>query len=258
MLRHPLHEEDNSNDPTSDQLIARLHQMIGDDTMKIELLSTSRWTINDQVARAWQGGNVLCIGDAVHRHPPINGLGSNTCISDAFNLAWKLAYVIHGNAGPQLLDSLTIERKPVGDAVVRRANDGMRANREVWQLIGITREDRDKTIKDWTSPTKVGRDARRRFREVLAQTDLEYQAPGMQMNQIYVSSPATCQESDDHLPDLSGTDLLKEVVVSTYPGYHLPHAWLAATGQSPRLSTLDISGHGAFTLITGVGGMSRG
>lgn len=41
----------------------------------------------------------FCLGDAVHRHPPFNGLGSNTCIQDAFNLAWKVAYVIQGMTG---------------------------------------------------------------------------------------------------------------------------------------------------------------
>ena len=39
-----------------------------------------------------------CLGDAVHRHPPMNGLGSNTCIQDAFNLAWKVALVEKGKA----------------------------------------------------------------------------------------------------------------------------------------------------------------
>jgi 2-polyprenyl-6-methoxyphenol hydroxylase-like FAD-dependent oxidoreductase len=38
-----------------------------------------------------------CLGDAVHRHPPMNGLGSNTCIQDAANLAWKVALVEKGN-----------------------------------------------------------------------------------------------------------------------------------------------------------------
>ena len=37
-----------------------------------------------------------CLGDAVHRHPPMNGLGSNTCIQDAANLAWKVAMVEKG------------------------------------------------------------------------------------------------------------------------------------------------------------------
>ncbi|KAK3074171.1 hypothetical protein LTR53_003641 [Teratosphaeriaceae sp. CCFEE 6253] len=251
---HPLHGAANAKDPTPEQIIKRLHQMIGDDTVEIELLSTFRWTINDQVARTWQKGSVLCIGDAVHRHPPINGLGSNTCISDAFNLAWKLAYVLRGFAKPALLDSLTIERKPVGDAIVRRANDGMKVHRELWALAGLTQEDRHETIKAWTSPTAEGREARAHFRSVLARTDLEFQAIGIQMNQVYAGSPATYVEIDDQPPELWGFDMLKEVVTSTYPGYHLPHVWLAASGQAPRVSTLDVCGRGHFTVLTGLGG----
>ena len=130
---HPAHKDANIADPSLEQIVKRLRQMIGDEAVEIEVLSTFRWAINDQVAGTWQKGRVLCIGDAVHRHPPINGLGSNTCISDAFNIAWKLAFVIRGLAGPALLDTLSLERKPVGDVIVRRANDGMLAHRNYGQ-----------------------------------------------------------------------------------------------------------------------------
>src|SRR5947209_13662549 len=64
----------------------------------------------------------FCLGDAVHRHPPFNGLGSNTCIQDAFNLAWKVAYVHKNLASPSLLESYNAERQPVGLGVITRAN----------------------------------------------------------------------------------------------------------------------------------------
>ena len=67
-------------------------------------------------------GRVFCGGDAVHRHPPTSGLGSNTCMQDAFNLAWKLAFVVKGHAGPGLLESYRVERAPVGAQIVARAN----------------------------------------------------------------------------------------------------------------------------------------
>jgi hypothetical protein len=50
-----------------------------------------------------QSDRVFIMGDAAHRHPPSNGLGSNTSIQDAFNLAWKLAAVIKGQAGEACL-----------------------------------------------------------------------------------------------------------------------------------------------------------
>lgn len=132
--------------------------MIGDDSVPIQIVSTFRWTINDQVASTWQKERVLCIGDATHRHPPINRLGSNTCISDAFNLTWKLAYVIQGVATPQLLDTLTVERKPVGDGIVRRANDGMEAHRTLWCVIGLDQSSREQALALLYEDSAAGRE----------------------------------------------------------------------------------------------------
>lgn len=251
---HPAQKDSNSFDPTTPQIVKRLHQMIGDDGVDISVLSTFRWSINDQVAQTWQKGRVLCIGDAVHRHPPINGLGSNTCISDAFNLGWKLAYVLRGIASSTLLETLTIERKPVGDAVVRRANDGMELHRSLWSILGLTPESREQAVSLLESPTLEGRQARERFHIAIEATDTEFQALGIQMNQVYAASPATFARLREIPPNTNGIDTLKENIVSTYPGYHLPHVWLASSGQSPRVSSLDLCGHGRFTLLTGVGG----
>lgn len=251
---HPAKKDDGQEfNPTEDQIKKRLYQMIGDDRVAIDILSTFRWNINDQVAESWQNNRVLCIGDAVHRHPPINGLGSNTCISDAFNLAWKLAFVLRGHATPQLLQSLTTERKPVGDWVVRRSNEGMEAHRSLWALLGLTAEDRKKAISVLEKADLQGKLARKTLRDALNKTDAELQALGIQMNQIYVKSPATAVERNDKAPGLE-IDLLKEVAISTFPGYHLPHVWLTASGQSPRVSTLDLCGHGRFVVFTGLGG----
>ena len=80
-------------------------QLIGDDEIPIKVTSWSTWTVNHMHAKEYAKGRVFCMGDAVHRHPPSNGLGSNTSIQDAFNLAWKLALVLKGQASPKLLDS---------------------------------------------------------------------------------------------------------------------------------------------------------
>ena len=251
---HPAGKDLGTFDPDQEAIRKRLHQMIGDDTVPIEILSTFSWTINDQVADSYQQGRVLCIGDAVHRHPPINGLGSNTCISDAFNLAWKLAYVLKGWANETLLDTLTPERKPVGDGVVRRANQGMEYHRQIWALLGLDNESRQRNIATLKSATPEGACQREQLRKAFAMTDLEVQALGIQMNQIYNATSAVVAEDGDIAPDLSSINLVKELVVSTYPGFHLPHVWLAADGQSPRISNLDLCGKGGFTLFTGIGG----
>jgi 2-polyprenyl-6-methoxyphenol hydroxylase-like FAD-dependent oxidoreductase len=240
--------------PTEADIVRRLHQMIGDETVPIQILSAFQWTINDQVASTWQSGRVLCIGDAAHRHPPINGLGSNTCISDAFNLAWKLAYVVRGVAHARLLETLTPERKPVGDGIVRRANDGMEAHRRMWSVIGLDQESRQKALVRLTEDSPAGRAMREEWSAAMDALDAEVQALGIQMNQVYTGSPAVLAEPGDEAPDFSALDPLRQVMVSTFPGYHLPHVWLARDAHSPRVSTLDLAGQGRFTLFTGIGG----
>ncbi|KOC14585.1 hypothetical protein AFLA70_831g000181 [Aspergillus flavus AF70] len=251
---HPSRKDGTPFAPTHADITKRLHQMIGDSGVPVQILSTFQWTINDQVASTWQKGRVLCIGDATHRHPPINGLGSNTCISDAFNVAWKLAYVLKGVADPRLLDTLTLERKPVGDGIVRRANDGMEAHRRLWALIGLDRDSRQQALATMVEDSAEGRQLRVEWSEAMEAMDAEVQALGIQMNQSYTASPAVLHEPGDEAPDFSGLDALRQVQISTYPGYHLPHVWLAPREGGTRVSTLDLAGHGRFTLFTSIGG----
>lgn len=252
---HPSTKDGTVFEPSDQDILKRLHQMIGDDQIPIKILSSFRWTINDQVARAYQKGNVICIGDAVHRHPPINGLGSNTCISDAMNISWKVAYVLKGIADRCILDSITPERKPVGDGIVRRANAGMEVHRELWSVIGLTTAERRATTALMTQANDEGASTRKAFREALEKTDIEFNALGIQMNQIYTQSSLVHIEADDSIgPDLSEFDIIKHLVVSTYPGHHIPHVWLTKDGQSHRVSILDLCGNGQFSLFTGIGG----
>lgn len=72
------------------------------------------FAIGARVARAYRAGRVFLAGDAAHIVPPTGGLGGNTGVQDAHNLAWKLAAVLSGTAGPGLLDTYHAERHPVG------------------------------------------------------------------------------------------------------------------------------------------------
>jgi len=64
-----------------------------------------------RVAPRWSFGRVHLVGDAAHLTPPFAGQGMNSGVRDAHNLAWKLAAVLGGQAGPGLLDSYEQERK---------------------------------------------------------------------------------------------------------------------------------------------------
>ncbi|MGW4894826.1 FAD-dependent monooxygenase [Kitasatospora sp. NPDC004240] len=87
-------------------------------------VSDLRWSsvfrISHRIVDRYGEGRVFVAGDAAHIHPPTGAQGMNTGIQDAANLAWKLALVVRGVAGPALLTSYDAERRPVGEEVVGR------------------------------------------------------------------------------------------------------------------------------------------
>jgi 2-polyprenyl-6-methoxyphenol hydroxylase-like FAD-dependent oxidoreductase len=72
-----------------------------------------RWEAEANVAERFEDGRIFLAGDAAHAMPPNGGFGGNTGIQDAHNLAWKLAHVLNGLAGPDLLKTYETERRPV-------------------------------------------------------------------------------------------------------------------------------------------------
>jgi 3-(3-hydroxy-phenyl)propionate hydroxylase len=74
--------------------------------------------VNHRAAPQFRSKRVFIAGDAAHEHVPIGGQGMNTSIQDAFNLAWKLAYVIQGRAKAELLDTYQVERHPVAESLL--------------------------------------------------------------------------------------------------------------------------------------------
>ncbi|WP_416981771.1 FAD-dependent monooxygenase [Streptomyces sp. T028] len=99
-------------------------------------LSRLRWStvfrISHRIVDRYGAGRVFVAGDAAHIHPPTGAQGMNTGVQDACNLAWKLALVVRGQAGPELLRTYDAERRPVGEEVVgrtvRHATQGIEAD----------------------------------------------------------------------------------------------------------------------------------
>lgn len=88
---------------------------------QLELERAVVYTFHTRMAARWRKGRVLLAGDAAHLMPPFAGQGLSSGARDAFNLAWKLADVLHG-APPQLIDSYEQERRPHVAAMQRLAN----------------------------------------------------------------------------------------------------------------------------------------
>lgn len=247
-------------EPTHEQYVQRCKEIVGRDDLPIEILDVSKWYINEIVAEYYSEGNIFCLGDAVHRHPPFNGLGSNTCVQDAFNLAWKIKYVTQGIASPSILETFSPERQPVGLGVVTRANQGIRDHVPVWKEMGLmedTPEERMKILDSLKTASPEARERRKRINAAIEGTSHEFHGLGVEMNHRYESSAVYL---DDEIK--AGTpkpewpeDPILHHKASTYPGHRLPHAWLNKTlPLKNQVSTIDLAGHGQFCLLTGIGG----
>jgi len=245
-------------DLSHERVIEQIRTLVGDPNLEPEIEGTSVWYVNQQHALTMSKGRVFCGGDATHRHPPSSGLGSNTCIQDAFNLAWKLAYVVKGHAGSGLLDSYSPERAPVGAQIVARANQSRLDYAPLRECFDTTDPEGGASAVEHglariKAPTAEGVELRERIAKALELKNHEFNAHGVELNQRY-SSTAVVPDPDAQV-ELFTRDAELYVQPSTRPGAKVPHAWLVGT-DGYRTSTLDVTGKGRFTLITGLAGQS--
>ncbi|MDW4910205.1 FAD-dependent monooxygenase [Streptomyces sp. ADMS] len=240
-------------DLTTEYAESIVRRLVGDDDIPVTIKSSSAWTVNEMYAETYANGRVLCAGDAVHRHPPSNGLGSNTSIQDAYNLAWKLKLVLDGVAAPALLDSYSAERAPVGKQIVTRANKSIGETAPIFEALdGLspqTPEELWANIAARKDATEAAAEQRARLRQAIAAKVYEFNAHGVDLNQRYESAAIVPDGTPD--PGFARDPELHHQP-STRPGARLPHAWL--TSGTRTLSTLDTVGRGRFTLLTGIGG----
>lgn len=87
-------------------------------TQNIEVIRQRVYTHNARIADKFRVDRILLAGDAAHIMPVWQGQGYNSGMRDAFNLGWKMALVVKGKAGPELLDSYQIERKDHAKAMI--------------------------------------------------------------------------------------------------------------------------------------------
>ena len=198
----------------------------------VEVLATDPWTARMLLAPTYSRGNIFLVGDAAHLNPPWGGHGFNTCIGDAANLAWKLAAVIQGWAGPGLLDSYGKERRPVAARTISDAAENGKA---------LAYHFAD---PDLAAAGPAGDAAREAAHAALAVKRSEFDSLGLVLGYTYCDSPVV-------LPD--GTPGPAEdpirYVPSAAPGALLPHAWLAES-----FSVYSALGTG-FTLLADAGAL---
>jgi 2,4-dichlorophenol 6-monooxygenase len=233
---------------------AVVHKLIGTTDVPVTIEAVSTWTHNRVYATMNAVKRVFCMGDAIHRHAPLGGLGLNTSVQDAYNLCWKIAYVVKGLAGEALLHSYNAERIPVAKQIVEYANDCGQQIREMFKQMRLpmrpTAEDFAASLSAMQAPTPEGAAMRAAVRLAMDGTISGFGGGyGIEMNQRYQSDALV----DDGTADPGfPRDPVSFYAPSTRPGAHLPHAWLVRNQR--RVSTLDMCGNGKFTLLTGVSG----
>jgi 2-polyprenyl-6-methoxyphenol hydroxylase-like FAD-dependent oxidoreductase len=182
----------------------------------IEMLGRQSWTAGlTLVAERFGAGRVWLAGDAVHLFTPTGGLGYNTAVEDAVNLAWKLAAVVQGWGGPGLLASYERERRPIAlrnTGYARRFADS----------VGL-----------YTAPAAIEADspagaaARRDAGAYLdAHARAEFDIPGITFGTRYDGSPLVVSDGTAPPPDAANL-----YTPTATPGGRAPHAWLADGGS---------------------------
>jgi putative polyketide hydroxylase len=178
----------------------------------IDIIEVAAWQPYEQVADQFQCGRVLLVGDAAHTMPPFKAGGANTAIQSAHNLAWKLAAVLQGAAGPALLGTYHAERHRVGQFAARQSLSG--------PTIPLLALDDDR-------PQLPAEEESSMF--------------ALLIGYRYRSAAVVTRE-----PAPDAIELVEELRGQT--GTRVPHVWLEHDGE--RVSTLDLLGTG-FTILTG-------
>lgn len=212
-----------------DDPVAMVHTLVGDE-IPIEIIATDKWNCRMLLADRYQSAehpHLLIAGDAAHLNPPWGGHGFNTCVGDAVNVAWKLAAVLQGWGGPQLLASYEPERRPVAARTIAdaSANNKALAHHFASDLLGQDGAEAEAARAITAQDLQVKKS--------------EFHSLGLVLGYNYADSPlvtddGTAVPADDPI----------RYTPSAHPGCLLPHVWL-----SDGRSVYDRLGNG-FTLIT--------
>jgi 2,4-dichlorophenol 6-monooxygenase len=234
-----------------DEMVPRMRELLKLPTLEPEIHRISHWLIEAVVADRYRVGRILLAGDAAHRHPPTTGLGLNSGIQDAHNLAWKLHAVTAGHADHRLLDSYEQERRPIG---ARNAEWALMAyQNHALGYVGLgfqpgQPEHNRAALAAFFADTPDGAVRRQRFAEVANTQRMEYQAHDVEIGFAYPEGAVVPDGSEAPERDPMGT----RYTPTTRPGHRLPHAWLTLEGE--ERSTHDLIRPGRFLLLAGPDG----
>ena len=248
VLMHPFDpattQADSFDDATCKALI---EQAVGAPVSNITVKNAGAWVMCAQVATAYRKDRIFLAGDAAHRFPPTGGLGLNTGIGDAQNIAWKIAAVEKGWATPALLDSYEAERRPIA---LINSEQSLENAGKLFELFGAlygsdpaqTRVHFDAVCADPSGTTDLA-------------PAVEMQRPHFDSLNLQLGYRYNSTAILDAAPMTPSVDLDISAYVPSYEaGASFPHNWISQGGvKKSVLSLLSATG---FTLVTGPGGQA--
>lgn len=212
---------ESAQDYTTERCRELIRSALGKPEMDVEVVDMADWRPIQRLADHFQVGRIFLLGDAAHTMPPYLGLGANTAIQSAQNLAWKLAAVLKGKATPQLLTTYQTERHPVGKLAVEQSMTGPAA-------VLFEKELRGNSLLHLKDPLPI-----------------VYPIVGYRYRSEAILSEDAAPSSSDEI------ELLASLELNGLPGSRVPHLWVERNGQ--RISTLDLF-DGRLVLLTGPDG----
>lgn len=203
----------NANESLSnEEAIQLVRSTVDEPQLEVKVINISKWEMAALNAKQYRHNRIFLCGDAAHRIPPTGGMGLNTGIGDAHNLAWKIAYVINGYADKTLLDSYEQERKPLAQTTIDWSVGNANRLREIFQSLAD--------------------DNNHAFHEGLKEQTKHLNHPGLDIGFIYQSKAFYPEGAETHTFD-PNTYKNKAIV-----GMRAPHCWLSYNNY--RISTIDL------------------
>jgi hypothetical protein len=198
-----------------------VRRAIGRSDVQLAVRDVASWTMTAQVAERYRDGRVFLVGDSAHRFPPSGGMGMNTGIQDAHNLAWKLAYVLKGRAAEALLDTYDVERRPVAQS---NADWSYQNSLRMTMVEQATRSGHQDRIDFW-----------------IDDMDNHLHSVGQSLGFIYDAGAV--------IPDGSTRPAYNPRIYTPIdrPGSRFPHRWMDAARTETTLDWFDQE----FVLVTG-------
>jgi putative polyketide hydroxylase len=211
-------------DFTDERCVETIRHAAGVPDLDVQLLSVKSWIMGAQLSTSFRDRRVLLTGDAAHRTTPDGGVGMNTGIHSAHNLAWKVGAVVCGWAGPDLLDTYETERRTVADRNV--AYSARRGGGFMKMIEAVRAGNLDGVRRGLAFRPSGGRQ-------------------GMDLGFRYETGAVA---PDGSQPPEVGNPMA-DYVQNACPGGRAPHLWVERDKR--RISTLDLFGRG-MVLLTGV------